>query len=107
MTKIVVITGASSGFGAMTARALAEAGHLDVVVHNAEHMTLGPTEAFTVEQLAGRRLIRMIGTYLGNSAMNPRVSPRSSLRGNRMVWGLVVASCGTRRPIRRDRPGWG
>ena len=110
MHKIIVITGASSGFGAMTARALARAGHtvyagmrdtagrnapavadaaafaaeqtrvdlrtveldvadqdsvdaaidrvvaeagrLDVVVHNAGHMVLGPTEAFTPEQLA-------------------------------------------------------
>jgi NAD(P)-dependent dehydrogenase (short-subunit alcohol dehydrogenase family) len=109
MAKNIVITGASSGFGAMTARALAdaghivyagmrdtrgrnakaaaelqayadehnvslqgvemdvasqssvdaaiahilaEAGHLDVVVHNAGHMVLGPVEAFTVEQIA-------------------------------------------------------
>jgi NAD(P)-dependent dehydrogenase (short-subunit alcohol dehydrogenase family) len=108
MPKTVLITGASSGFGAMTARALADAGHtvyagmrdmagrnrraaadaaayagdhdvalrgveldvsdqdsvdrgvasileepdgLDVVVHNAGHMVLGPTEAFTPEQL--------------------------------------------------------
>src|SRR6202041_3576101 len=105
----IVITGASSGFGALTARALADAGHtvyagmrdvsgtdahavveldeyahahtanlhavamdvtdqsmvdaaikqvidetgrLDVVVHNAGHMVLGPAEAFTVEQVA-------------------------------------------------------
>ena len=41
MTKNIVITGASSGFGAMTARALANAGHTvyagmrDVTGHNA------------------------------------------------------------------------
>jgi NAD(P)-dependent dehydrogenase (short-subunit alcohol dehydrogenase family) len=108
-TKTIVVTGASSGFGAMTVRALADAGHrvyagmrhigernakaagdarsyaaensvdlrpiemdvsdqafvgsaiatvieesgrLDVVVHNAGHMVLGPTEAFTPDQLA-------------------------------------------------------
>ncbi|KAE9728378.1 SDR family NAD(P)-dependent oxidoreductase, partial [Escherichia coli] len=108
MTKTVLITGASSGFGATTARELADAGHvvyagmrdvtgrnagpaaearayraaqdggrvvplemdvtvqedvdqavgtvidergsIDVVVHNAGHMVLGPLEAFTVEQ---------------------------------------------------------
>jgi NAD(P)-dependent dehydrogenase (short-subunit alcohol dehydrogenase family) len=104
MSKVVVVTGASSGFGALTARALAgaghvvyatmrattgrnaaqiaevarfafehrvdirtveldvvstesvergiatilaEAGHIDVVVHNAGHMSFGPAEAFT------------------------------------------------------------
>jgi NADP-dependent 3-hydroxy acid dehydrogenase YdfG len=29
-----------------------ERGRLDVIVHNAGHMVLGPTEAFTPEQLA-------------------------------------------------------
>ncbi|MFC4945281.1 SDR family NAD(P)-dependent oxidoreductase [Pseudonocardia sp. GCM10023141] len=109
MPSNIVITGASSGFGAMTARALADAGHtvhagirdtagrnapavadatayatehgvdlrpvemdvsdqasvdaaiagivaggarLDVIIHNAGHMVLGPAEAFTPEQLA-------------------------------------------------------
>src|SRR5690242_656337 len=104
--KIVIVTGASSGFGAMTVRGLADAGHIvyagmrdvtgrntaaaadaseyshthsvdlrpiemdvssqdsidaavtavvaehgriDVVVHNAGHMVLGPLEAFTPE----------------------------------------------------------
>ena len=108
MPKTILISGASSGFGAMTARALADAGHttyasmrdidghskeaaedaakyarehdvdlrtvemdvsdqlsvdsavaevlgeagrVDVVVHNAGHMVLGPAEAFTVDQL--------------------------------------------------------
>jgi NADP-dependent 3-hydroxy acid dehydrogenase YdfG len=108
MPKTIVLTGASSGFGAMTARALADAGHtvyggirdtagrnqaavadaaeyartksvslrtvemdvsdqrsvdaavasvlaeagrIDVVIHNAGHMVLGPAEAFTPEQL--------------------------------------------------------
>lgn len=41
--KVVMITGASSGFGNLTARALVGAGH----------MVLGPAEAFTVAQLAG------------------------------------------------------
>ena len=107
--KVVLVTGASSGFGAMTVRALAdakhvvhagmrdiggrnaqaaeavrryaaehsvtlrpivmdvsdqasvdgavaavlaEAGRIDVVIHNAGHMVLGPTEAFTPEQVA-------------------------------------------------------
>jgi NAD(P)-dependent dehydrogenase (short-subunit alcohol dehydrogenase family) len=109
MKQVIVITGASSGFGALTARALAQAGHivyasmretagrnasqvadvaryatehgvdlrtveldiasdesakagiarviadngrLDVVIHNAGHMSFGPAEAFTPEQFA-------------------------------------------------------
>lgn len=55
----ILISGAASGFGALTARALADAGHtvyavgaldlpdLDVLVHNAGHMVTGPAEACT------------------------------------------------------------
>ena len=109
MKQVIVITGASSGFGALAARRLADAGHtvyagmrattvrnstqveaanqyaqehdvdlravemdvaseascasairqiiaeqghLDVVIHNAGHMSFGPAEAFTPEQFA-------------------------------------------------------
>lgn len=70
--KATLVTGASSGIGALSVRALALAGHtvcqdsadaavdrifaergrLDVVVHNAGHMVLGAAEAFTAKQLA-------------------------------------------------------
>jgi NAD(P)-dependent dehydrogenase (short-subunit alcohol dehydrogenase family) len=119
MSKNIVITGASSGFGAMTARALADAGptvyagmrhpessnaaavedldayakeqsvnlhavamdvtdqdmvdaaiaqiidetgRLDVVVHNARHMVLGPTKAFSVEQMADLYDVNVLST---------------------------------------------
>lgn len=109
MKQVIVITGASSGFGALAARRLADAGHtvyacmrattgrnstqveavnqyakehqvdlrsvemdvateascaaairqilaeqgqLDVIIHNAGHMSFGPAEAFTPEQFA-------------------------------------------------------
>jgi NAD(P)-dependent dehydrogenase (short-subunit alcohol dehydrogenase family) len=109
MKQVIVITGASTGFGALAARALVQAGHtvyatmrettgrnapqvaeaehyaaehgvdlrtveldvaaaesveagiakliadtgrLDVVIHNAGHMSFGPAEAFTPEQFA-------------------------------------------------------
>ena len=32
---------------------LADAGRLDVFIHNAGHMVYGPAEAFTPDQLAG------------------------------------------------------
>lgn len=129
MTKsVILVTGASSGFGLMTARALAEAGHivyasmretqgrnapqvaaiadwaaeqkvdlrtveldvqsdasseaavarvladagrLDVVVHNAGHMMFGPAEAFTPEQYAQQYDVNVLGTQRVNRAALP------------------------------------
>ncbi|SMH51089.1 NADP-dependent 3-hydroxy acid dehydrogenase YdfG [Rathayibacter oskolensis] len=128
MSKIVIVSGASSGFGAMTARRLALAGHrvyagmrasaqrnapaadeargfaeqhgvdlrpleldvsdqasvdaavalvagesdgIDVVVHNAGHMVLGPAEAFTVEQLAEVYDVNVLSTQRLNHAVLP------------------------------------
>jgi len=139
MNKIIVITGASSGFGALTARALADAGHtvyagmraiatrnaraaeaaatyarehgvdlrsieldvgsqasvdraiaqitgthqrLDVVVHNAGHMVLGPSEAFTPEQVAELFDVNTLSTQRVNRAALPQL--------RRQGHGLVV-----------------
>ncbi|MGY1900970.1 SDR family oxidoreductase [Nocardia gipuzkoensis] len=130
MSKTVIITGASSGFGAMTARHLAEAGHtvyagmrntttrnsgavddarsyasrhhvdlrpiemdvasqdsvdaaiaaviaetgrLDVVVHNAGHMVLGPSEAFIPDQLAEVYDTNVLSTQRVNRAALPHL----------------------------------
>lgn len=120
MSQIIVITGASSGFGNLTAKALAHAGHtvyggtreviqnnksakdmvayaqkdsvdlrpvelnvlseqslqggvnkiikeagrIDVLIHNASHMTYGPTEAFTPEQLMAEYDLNCVGSEL-------------------------------------------
>ena len=147
MPKTVLITGASSGFGAMTARALADAGHityasmrsltghseaavndaaryakehsvdlrtveldvsdqgsvdkavglileqtgrLDVVVHNAGHMVLGPLEAFTPEQLAEIYDLNAISTQRVNRAVLPHFRAQ---RDGLLVW---VGSTSTR-----------
>jgi NAD(P)-dependent dehydrogenase (short-subunit alcohol dehydrogenase family) len=131
--KVVLITGASSGFGAMTARALAdakhvvyagmrniggrnaraaesarryavqrgvtlrpvemdvsdqasveaavgavlaEAGRVDVVIHNAGHMVLGPAEAFTPEQLAAVYDTNVLSTQRVNRAVLPALRAR-------------------------------
>lgn len=144
---IIVISGASSGFGAMTARALAQAGHtvhagirdtagrnagavadaaafaaehgvdlrtveldvadqasvdaavarvvaesggLDVVVHNAGHMVLGPTEAFTPEQLASVYDTNVVSTQRLNRAALPHLRAQ----GHGLV--LWVGSTSTR-----------
>jgi NAD(P)-dependent dehydrogenase (short-subunit alcohol dehydrogenase family) len=140
MKKVVVITGASSGFGAMTARALADVGHtvyagmrdvdgtdsaaadelddyaksqsvnvkaiamdvtdqtmvdaaidqileeanrLDVVIHNAGHMVLGPAEAFTVKQVAEIYDINVLSTQRVNRAALPHLRAQ---RDGLLVW---------------------
>jgi NAD(P)-dependent dehydrogenase (short-subunit alcohol dehydrogenase family) len=138
--KNIVVTGASSGFGAMTTRALADAGHrvyagmrgttarnapavaelaeyarahgvdaravemdvsdqasvdaavkeiledagrLDVVVHNAGHMVLGPAEAFTPEELAEVYDVNVLSTQRVNRAVLPHLRARGD---GLLVW---------------------
>jgi NAD(P)-dependent dehydrogenase (short-subunit alcohol dehydrogenase family) len=133
MSNIIVITGASSGFGALTARALADAGHtvyagmrestgrnapqaqaatdyatghgvdlraieidvnsqqsvdsaiaqietehgrIDVLIHNAGHMVVGPAEAFTPEQLAELYNVNVLSTQRVNRAALPGMRHR-------------------------------
>ena len=140
MKQIIVVTGASSGFGALAARALAHAGHtvyatmrettgrnapqvaeaaryaaehgvdlrtveldvasdasveagiakvvadngrLDVIVHNAGHMSFGPAEAFTPGQFAELFDINVLSTQRVNRAALPQL--RKQGRGL-VVW---------------------
>ncbi|WP_454714321.1 SDR family oxidoreductase [Caulobacter segnis] len=126
--QVILVTGASSGFGALTARKLADAGHtvyasmrettgrnapqvaavadyakthgvdlrtveldvasepsvqaaidqivakdgrLDVIVHNAGHMSFGPAEAFTPEQYAQLFDVNVLSTQRVNRAALP------------------------------------
>ena len=139
MQQVIVITGASSGFGALTARALAHAGHivyatmretkgrnapqvaevaryaaehkvdlrtveldvasspsveagiakiiadngrLDVIIHNAGHMSFGPAEAFTPEQFAELFDVNVLSTQRVNRAALPQLRKQGK--------GLVV-----------------
>jgi NAD(P)-dependent dehydrogenase (short-subunit alcohol dehydrogenase family) len=140
MKQVIVITGASSGFGRLFANALARAGHtvyasmrdtkgrnaaqvadvekfardnhvdlhaleldvgsqvsadtaiaqivaeqgrLDVVMHNAGHMSFGPAEAFTPEQLAELYDVNVLSTQRVNRAALPQL--RQQRRGL-LVW---------------------
>jgi NAD(P)-dependent dehydrogenase (short-subunit alcohol dehydrogenase family) len=133
--SVALVTGASSGFGAMTVRALAdagltvyagmratadrnaqaaaeatayaenlrvvemdvsdqssvdaavahvldEAGRIDVLVHNAGHMVLGPAEAFTPDELAAVYDTNVLSTQRVNRAALPSMRGRGD--------GLVV-----------------
>jgi NAD(P)-dependent dehydrogenase (short-subunit alcohol dehydrogenase family) len=138
--KVILVTGASSGFGAMTVRALADAKHIvyagmrdiggrnaqaaaaarryadahavtlrpiemdvsdqasvdgavaailaearrvDVVIHNAGHMVLGPTEAFTPEQVAAVYDTNVLSTQRVNRAVLPAMRAQ---RDGLVVW---------------------
>ncbi|MCA1405974.1 SDR family oxidoreductase [Ensifer sp. IC3342] len=145
--EVIVITGASSGFGALTARALAKAGHMvyagmrategrnappaeaakifaakhgvelrpleldvvsdasveaaiakiiadqgriDVIVHNAGHMSFGPAEAFMPQQLAELYDVNVLSTQRINRAALPHMRERGK---GLVVW---VSSSSTR-----------
>jgi NAD(P)-dependent dehydrogenase (short-subunit alcohol dehydrogenase family) len=133
--QVIVITGASSGFGALSARALARAGHtvyagmrdtdkrnapavdaaltdaategfdlrpidldvasqnsvdtaittivadagrVDVVIHNAGHMVLGPAEAFTAEEFHALYDTNVVGAQRVNRAALPHLRRQGS-----------------------------
>ena len=67
---------------AAIAQIIAEQGHLDVVIHNAGHMVLGPTEAFTPEQIAAQYDVNVVSTQRVNRAALPHLREQGS--------GLVV-----------------
>ena len=75
---------------AAVATILKEAGRLDVVVHNAGHLVVGPTEAFTPEEIARVYDTNVLGTQRVNRAALPHL--REQGRGL-LVW---VSSTSTR-----------
>jgi NAD(P)-dependent dehydrogenase (short-subunit alcohol dehydrogenase family) len=81
---------AQKSVDAAIARIIADNGRLDVVVHNAGHMVLGPAEAFTPEQYAEVYDINVLGTQRVNRAALPHL--RKQGRGL-LVW---VSSSSTR-----------
>jgi NAD(P)-dependent dehydrogenase (short-subunit alcohol dehydrogenase family) len=148
MSKVILVTGASSGFGRLTAEALARAGHtvyasmrdtagrnapevdkiarfsqehgvdlrtveldvqsqesadraverviadagrIDVVIHNAGHMVFGPAEAFTAEQFAHLYDVNVLGAQRVNRAALPQL--RRQKQGL-LVWVSSSSSAG-------------
>ncbi|WP_307610306.1 SDR family NAD(P)-dependent oxidoreductase [Pseudarthrobacter sp. W1I19] len=52
-------------------KVIAEQGRIDVLVHNAGHMTTGPAEAFSVGQFASLYDVNVLSTQRVNRAARP------------------------------------
>lgn len=148
MSKVIVVTGASSGFGRLSAEALARAGHtvyasmrnttgrnapvvvqmaawskehgvdlrtvemdvqsqdsvdagvakviadagrIDVLMHNAGHMAFGPAESFTPEQYAHLYDVNVLSTQRVNRAVLPHMRSRGQ---GLLVWVSSSSSAG-------------
>ncbi|WP_166653534.1 SDR family oxidoreductase [Paraburkholderia flava] len=148
MSKVIVVTGASSGFGRLSAEALAKAGHtvyasmrnttgrnapvveqmaawskehgvdlrtvemdvqsqdsvdagvakviadagrIDVLMHNAGHMAFGPAESFTPEQYAHLYDVNVLSTQRVNRAVLPHMRSRGQ---GLLVWVSSSSSAG-------------
>lgn len=76
---------------AAAGRIIAEAGRIDVVVHNAGHMMFGPAEAFTPEQFAQQYDVNVLGTQRVNRAVLPHMRAR---RAGLLVWVSSSSSAG-------------
>jgi NAD(P)-dependent dehydrogenase (short-subunit alcohol dehydrogenase family) len=72
------------------ARIIDEQGQLDVIVHNAGHMVVGPAEAFTVDQLTEMYDVNVLSTQRLNRAALPHMRKRGD---GLLVW---VGSTSTR-----------
>jgi NAD(P)-dependent dehydrogenase (short-subunit alcohol dehydrogenase family) len=75
---------------AAIASVIADQGRIDVIVHNAGHMVLGPAEAFTPDQYASVFDVNVLGAQRVNRAALPHLRAQ---RGDLVVW---VGSTSTR-----------
>ncbi len=76
---------------AAVAQVLSEAGRLDVVVHNAGHMSFGPLEAFAPEQLAELYDVNVVSTQRVNRAALPAMRRQGS---GLLVWVSSSSAAG-------------
>lgn len=70
---------------------IAEQGRIDVVIHNAGHMTFGPLEAFTPEQIADLYDINVVSTQRVNRAALPYMRKQQS---GLVIWNSSSSAAG-------------
>jgi len=68
-----------------------QVGRLDVVVHNAGHMTFGPLEAYTPEQIASEYDINVVSTQRINRAALPIMRKQ---RSGLLIWNSSSSAAG-------------
>ncbi|TGP46453.1 SDR family oxidoreductase [bacterium M00.F.Ca.ET.228.01.1.1] len=76
---------------AAVAKVIADAGRIDVLIHNAGHMAFGPAEAFTPEQYAQLYDVNVVSTQRVNRAVLPHL--RRQKRGL-VVWVSSSSAAG-------------
>jgi len=76
---------------AAVARVIADAGRIDVVVHNAGHMVFGPAESFTPEQYAQLYDVNVLSTQRVNRAVLPHLRRQGK---GLLVWVSSSSSAG-------------
>jgi NAD(P)-dependent dehydrogenase (short-subunit alcohol dehydrogenase family) len=76
---------------AAVAKIVAEAGAIEVLVHNAGHMVFGPAEAFTPEQYAQLYDVNVLSTQRVNRAVLPHMRAQ---RQGLLVWVSSSSSAG-------------
>jgi NAD(P)-dependent dehydrogenase (short-subunit alcohol dehydrogenase family) len=82
---------AQDSVDAAVARVIAEAGRIDVLIHNAGHMVFGPAEAFTPEQYAVLYDVNVLSTQRVNRAVLPHMRRQ---RQGLLVWISSSSSAG-------------
>ncbi len=70
---------------------VADQGRIDVVIHNAGHMTFGPLEAYTPEQLASEYDINVVSTQRVNRAALPVMRKQ---RSGLLIWNSSSSAAG-------------
>jgi NAD(P)-dependent dehydrogenase (short-subunit alcohol dehydrogenase family) len=76
---------------AAVVQVIAEAGRIDVLIHNAGHMVFGPAEAFTPEQYAQLYDVNVLSTQRVNRAVLPHLRRR---RAGLVVWVSSSSAAG-------------
>ncbi|CKI00605.1 SDR family NAD(P)-dependent oxidoreductase [Mycolicibacterium smegmatis] len=91
LRSVELDVGSQESVNAAIDHVLGESGRVDVVLHNAGHMSFGPAEAFTAEQMAQLYDINVVGTQRVNRAVLPHMRAR---RRGLLLWMSSSSAAG-------------